>query len=174
MTLLQLLGSSWSRLGAVIIATIGIYLAVIVATRLLGLRSFAKMSAFDFAATIATGSILAAVAVSSASLSSGALAVGTLFLAQWVTARVRRNAAVKHVVDNRPLMLMDGGDLLESNLRAAGIHVDDVHGKLREANVTRREQIRYVILEATGDISVLHTDSPNDVVEEFLLAGIRR
>ena len=56
--------SDWSTLGAVIASTLMIYLLVILYTRLVGLRSFAKLSGFEFASTLATGSILASTAVS--------------------------------------------------------------------------------------------------------------
>ncbi|MEO0333444.1 MAG: DUF421 domain-containing protein, partial [Bacteroidota bacterium] len=40
-----------------------IYLLVILYTRLFGLRSFSKMSSFDFAMTIAVGTLLASAIV---------------------------------------------------------------------------------------------------------------
>ncbi len=48
-----------SALLMVILSTIGMYLAVIVFTRLSGLQSLSKMSSFDFAMTVAIGSIIA-------------------------------------------------------------------------------------------------------------------
>lgn len=43
-------------------------------------------------------------------------------------------------------------------------------GKLREANVLDLSQVRAVILETTGDVSVLH----GDVCSEKLLQGTKR
>jgi uncharacterized membrane protein YcaP (DUF421 family) len=43
--------------------------------------------------------------------------------------------------------------------------------KLREANVTRFEQIHAVIAETTGDISVLH-GPPEETLETGLLDGV--
>jgi hypothetical protein len=59
-SILEQLGAGGTQLASAAIAALGIYLAVIVATRVSGLRSFTKMSAFDFAMTVAIGSLIAA------------------------------------------------------------------------------------------------------------------
>jgi uncharacterized membrane protein YcaP (DUF421 family) len=144
-SILSQLGASWSQLAAGAIAAAAIYVAVVAATRVAGLRSFAKMSAFDFAMTVAIGSLIASAAAGQAPL-----------------------AAV--VVDNTPLLLMDGDRILHDNLVAARITLDDLHGKLREANVLSYGQIRAVVFETTGDVSVLHGDR---ALDEDLLHGVR-
>ncbi len=174
MTVLEILGASWATLGAAELATIAIYAAIILATRVMGLRSFAKMSSFDFAATVATGSILATVALTSASLGVGLVSVVVLYLAQWAVAVARASGRVQSVVDNSPVLLMEGPRMLEDNMRRARVTKDDLVAKLREANVTRLEQVRYVVLESTGDVSVLHADPGAPPVEEDLLYGVDR
>ncbi|MEE8602336.1 DUF421 domain-containing protein [Euzebya tangerina] len=171
MTIPELLGSSWSQLAAVVIATVGVFAAIIAATRLLGLRSFAKMSSFDFAATVAIGSIFAATATGSASLAAGALAVAVVYASQGIIAKLRHRPPGA-VFDNTPTMLMVEGELLRDNLRRSGVTEADVMAKLREANVLRMEQVRYVILEATGDVSVLHSDGPDATVDQELIGGV--
>lgn len=51
---------------------------------------------------------------------------------------------------------MIGPDMLEENLKATKVTPDDLKAKLREANVTDLNQIKAVVLETTGEISVLH------------------
>ena len=53
---------------------------------------------------------------------------------------------------------MDGNEILEDNLRKARVTKSDLRSKLREANVTRLDQVKSVIFETTGDISVLHKE----------------
>ena len=77
----------------------------------------------------------------------------------------------RDVVDNTPLLLVrQGGELLHDNLRAARINPRDVYAKLRQANVTRLSDVHAVVLEPTGDISVLHGDGDLDPA---LLDGVR-
>ena len=53
--------ASLSILLKVIVSLVVIFGIIILITRVSGLRTFAKMSSFDFASTIAIGSILATV-----------------------------------------------------------------------------------------------------------------
>jgi uncharacterized membrane protein YcaP (DUF421 family) len=165
------LGASGTDIGAGAIAAAGIYLAVILMTRISGLRSFSKMSGFDFAMTVAIGSLIASAASGQAPLVSAVIGVVVLFIAQFTVATLRKHSLLHGIVDNSPLLLMDGERVLEDNLAAARITMDDLHGKLREANVLHYGQIRAVVLETTGDISVLHGTERFD---EDLLRGVRR
>ena len=165
------LSTDWEQAALVVASSIGILAAVIVVVRLSGLRSFSKMSSFDFAITIATGSIIATTAATSSSLANGALALAVLYLCQWAIAQVRRRTSFGSTVfDNQPLLLMVDGAMIDENLTHARVTRDDVRAKLREANVLRLEDVRAVVLETTGDVTVLHGEGP---VDEELLHGVR-
>ena len=51
--------------------------------------------------------------------------------------------------------------MIEENLTRSRVTADDLRGKLREANVRNYNEVRYVVLEATGDVSVVH--GPGDL-----------
>ena len=144
---------------------------VIALTRLVGLRSFSKMSAYDFAITVAFGSLMAAVVVNpSLSLGEGMLGFAALFGAQWIVGEARtRLPAVQKPLDNEPLLLMREGEFLEENMSRARVTRADLRAKLREANVLRLSEVRAVVFETTGDISVLHGEGR---VEDALLDGV--
>ena len=166
------IGSSWQTLGWIVVSTAAVYAAVIGYTRIAGLRSFAKMSAFDFAATIAVGSIAASTAIlDTVSVAAGATALGTLYLLQGLVARSRvASPRVQDGIDNEPLVLMAGPEVLHDNLRRGKVTDDDLRAKLREAGVRHRDEVRVVVLETTGDISVVMGPDP---VEPWLLEGVR-
>ncbi|MDP8930117.1 MAG: DUF421 domain-containing protein [Actinomycetota bacterium] len=157
------LATSWTSVWLVVVSTLGIFAAVVTYTRIVGLRSFSKMSSFDFAITVAIGSLMATVALSNSSLLDGLVALATLYGIQFVLALGRRHHQVSKVVDNQPLVLMAGRRMLEDNLRKARVTGDDVRAKLREANVYNYDSIRAVVLETTGDISVLHGEGELDL-----------
>jgi uncharacterized membrane protein YcaP (DUF421 family) len=154
---------------------VGIYAALVLLTRLAGLRSFSKMSSFDFAITVAFGSILAsAVLTREPPLAQSAVALATLFAIQYVVSYLRaRRDSVSRTVDNAPLLVMAGSDILRDNLRAAQMTEGDLYAKLREANVTQLEQVRAVVMESTGDVSVLHADEGDRDLDADLLHGVR-
>lgn len=145
-------------------------LVTVVCIRAYGLRSLAKFAPHDFVATVALGSVIAAVVVRSTALWTGLFAIGGVFLVQAAIGRVRRLERFT-LVDNDPLLLMVGDRVLHDNLDGAGVTLDDLRAKLREANVIRLDEVRAVVLEGTGDISVLHATETD--LDPVLLEGVR-
>lgn len=156
--------------GAIALSGPAIVLTTLVYTRILGLRTFSKMSAFDFSITVATGSLIATVALQGSSLLAGVVGLAALMATQWSIALLRLTGAQRGI-DNQPLLLMSHGEYLDDNLRAARVTRGDVRAKLREANALRYEDVVAVVLETTGDVSVLHGDGP---IDADLMQDVRR
>jgi uncharacterized membrane protein YcaP (DUF421 family) len=152
-----------------------IYAAIIVLTRISGLRSFSKMSSFDFAITVAIGSVIATTVLTrDPPLLQSLSALAAIYALQGIVSVLRwRSAAVHDVVDNVPLLLMSGERLIRENMRAARVTEEDLYSKLREANVLDLAEVRAVVIETTGDISVLHGDPGGAPLSEALLKGVR-
>ena len=167
--------SSWGQVGFVLLSAVGMLAGIILYVRIIGLRSFSKMSSFDFAVTVAMGSLLAAVTLSGSSLADGLVGAGALLATQTAVAYGRVHFGASAVVDNQALLLMAGPRMLEDNMRRARVTADDLRAKLRQANIQRYDQIRYVVFETTGDVSVvqgegaLERDILADVVDADLL-----
>lgn len=146
---------------------------VVVLVRIVGLRSFSKMTAFDFVTTIAIGSLLAgaSMATSWTAFFQAALAMLFLLIVQWVLALVRlKSERMRDAIANTPVLLMENGRFCEEALRHTRVAREDVLAKIRGANALSLEAVRAVILENTGDISVLHGDD----VDEAVLDGVKR
>lgn len=68
---------------------------------------------------------------------------------------------------------MKGTEFIEENLEQGRIQRSQVIAKFREANVTNYNQIIAVVLETTGDISVLHhKDGLDSDTDKRLLEGV--
>ncbi|WP_159942105.1 MULTISPECIES: DUF421 domain-containing protein [unclassified Nocardiopsis] len=152
----SLFGVPLDRLLLVLLSTAGVFATVITYTRIAGLRSFSKMSSFDFAMTVAVGSLVASVAVAQTTLIEGVTALAVLYLLQVTIALLRRFSPFKQAVDNTPLLLVADGVMLRDNMRRSRITEDDLRSRLRGANVGSLDSVRAVVLETTGDVSVLH------------------
>ena len=154
------------------VRTVAAVALVVTLTRIFGLRSFSKMSGFDFAVTVAIGSVMAATSMSPGTpFWHGGLTLVVLFVVQTIVAQARsRWRGVVDVTDNDPLLIMRDGEILHDNLRGAGMTEGDLIGKLREANALEFSQIRAVVFEPTGDVSVLHGERFDD----RLLKGVRQ
>lgn len=152
-----------------------LYVFVISLTRLSGLRSFTKMSSFDFVLTVATGSMIASAVITPKPPIFVALAVlAMVYVLQMGVAALRLHSArVQTLVDNEPLLLMNGPDVIEEHLRSARVTHDDLRSKLRMAGVTRRDQVMAVVMETSGDVSVLKRSTGDDDIDPWLMEKVR-
>ena len=151
-----------------VLSAIGIVWVTLV-IRLIGLRSLSKMTNFDFLVTVASGSLLAG-AVQATEWSAYLQALGALaalFGLQFLIAKARQSSETfEQAIQNGPIFLMWEGEFIQDALKTSRVAKDDVIAKLREANVLHMSKVRAVVLETTGDISVLHGDDlDNDLVD---------
>ena len=144
---------------------------IILLVRLVGLRSFSKMTNFDFVMTVAMGSLLAGASQSTewAGFVQTLTAMVSLFAVQYLVSRLRRwSPRLDELVQNTPVLLMRDGVILHDALRATRVAEEDLIAKLREANALDLSTVRAVVLETTGDVSVLHGDH----MDETLFKGV--
>ena len=142
------------------LAAMGIFW-VVVLIRLNGLRSLSKMTNFDFVMTIALGSLLATAAGADSwqVFGQSLAAQAALFFVQWGTAKLRRSSdTIETVMQNAPVFLMRDGQFCEDALDTTRVSKSDLIAKLREANALDLDKVHAVVLETTGDVSVLHGD----------------
>jgi len=159
---------------AISMSTLGVYLAVILLTRIFGKRSLSKMSSFDFAMTVAVGSLIATTALSpSVSLLNGLVGLLSIYFFQLSVAFFRRWDKFRNTIDNGPLLLMKGNKILYKNLTKARLTEGDLRSKLREANVIDLKDIRAVVFETTGNIAVIHNSDTNQSIDKWLLEDVK-
>jgi uncharacterized membrane protein YcaP (DUF421 family) len=77
---------------AIFLSGLGVYISIIIFTRIFGKRSFSKMSSFDFAMTVAVGSMIAStVLTKSVSMFHGIAALFFMYVFQVLVALLRRS-----------------------------------------------------------------------------------
>ncbi|MGC1473016.1 MAG: YetF domain-containing protein [Psychroserpens sp.] len=159
----------------VLLTIIAIFSIIIIITRVSGLRTFAKMSSFDFASTIAVGSILATIVLNPGqSIVKGAIALaGIIFFQSVFTYCKRKFDWFNRLATNQPMLLMENGEFLKENLNKTNVDVKDVYAKMREANVKDKSEVLAIVLESTGDISVIHKSKDVGLSQE-ILTGVEK
>src|SRR5699024_3219261 len=78
------------------------------------------------------------------------------------------------LADNTPLLLMDGATMLEENMDKVNITTEELYARLREANVAQLYQVKAVVMETTGDLSVVHHSDLTLKVDPELFENIRQ
>jgi len=173
---LSWLTTPWSTVWITLLSAGLIYIAMVVITRINGARTFSKFSSFDLAITIAVGSVLGrALVASDQTLLHTIVAVLALFIVQYGVDYLRsRFNLFPKIIDNNPILLMENAQLLEENLKKARMTPKAVYHELRQANVVKLSEVKAVILESNGEVSVLHHLDDNCMVDSVLLEGVER
>ena len=150
----------WQQVLGISLSALGFYIGLMLFTRLMGLRSFSKLSSHDFAMTVGIGSILASTVLSDTpSLLQGLFAVAVLFLIQGIISIIRRKIKpLKALIDNQAIILMAHGEYFEDNLKEANLSTSDVQEVLRKNGLKSKTEVFAVIMETTGDMSVIKND----------------
>lgn len=153
----QLFFDNWQSILRTVVITVLAYIALVVLLRSFGKRSLSKMNAFDFIVTIALGSTLATVSLTkNVALADGMLAFFLLLLLQygitWLSVRVK---AVKELVTSTPALLYYKGQVLGQVMKKERITLEELHAKVHENSYSSLSQVEAVVLETTGDLTVL-------------------
>lgn len=157
---------------SVVVSTIGIYLLLLILIRVLGQRSVANLSSFDFGAVVAVGAVLGRTALlQRPTLASGVIALTTLFIMQGVLGLFGRRRRIDRLVNRPPVLLMAGSELLTDNLQRTHIVEDELRQVLRLAGIRQLSEVSSVILERNGRVSVIRSGQP---VDPWLLADVAR
>lgn len=154
----------------VVISAIGIYCGFFILIRILGQRTLANMSTFDFAGVVALGAVAGrAVLGYTPTLGAGLIALVTLLALQALVGQLRRTKTGARVVRNPPRMLMAGSKVLTGNMVRAHVVESELFAKLRSAGIRSQSEVACVILEANGTISVLRTGVG---IDRYMLEGV--
>ncbi|GAA4656381.1 YetF domain-containing protein [Arthrobacter cryoconiti] len=160
-------GLTWADAGRVVLSAVGLYVLVLLLIRFMGQRTMATLSSFDLAAAVALGAVVGrAILGYTPTLVAGALGLLTLLVLQALTGQLRRFPKGIAAVNNRAYLLMAGGAIHPSNLRRTHVSQSEIRAKLRQAGIRNYAEVACVILESTGEISVLRTGVP--IQPEFL------
>ncbi|MFQ4139788.1 DUF421 domain-containing protein [Nodosilinea sp. PGN35] len=133
------------------------YLALIVLLRLSGKRTLSKWNAFDFVVTVALGSILATVLLSTdVPLAQGVVGLGLLigwqFVLTWLSVRSR---PFQQWIKGHPTLLLWQGELRKDALRRERITEGEVRAAVRSKGGADLEQVAAIVLETDGTFSVI-------------------
>lgn len=158
---MNLFFDSWESFFRTITLTILAYIAMVFLLRISGKRTLSKMNAFDFVVTIALGSALSTVALNkSVPLAEGVLVfILFIFLQYAITWLSVRVSFIKRTITSQPSLLLYKGELMNEVMKKERITIQEMWVAAREKGITKLEDIDVVVLETTGEITVIPTAS---------------
>jgi uncharacterized membrane protein YcaP (DUF421 family) len=135
--------------------------ALLFVVKLMGRRSLAQLTLYDYVIGLILGNIGASFAVGrSTSIAEGlvSLAAATLWILG-VNFFTQRNLAARKFVDSEPIMVVYKGRILEENLRQKFYNVNDLLEELRHQGIFDPRDVEAAVIETDGEISVLEKNN---------------
>ena len=152
----DLVGISAAGAVAVTLGTTVLYVAFLLLTRLLGQRVLAGLSGFDLVVVIIAGAIVGRATLGPLpTASSGLVALVTLLTLEGLVGQLRRAPRWNRLLNNDAVLLMAGSALLSDTLSHYRITEAELRSRLRRAGIRNDDEVAAVILEPTGELSVL-------------------
>ena len=139
------------------IRSVAVYLFLLAAFRIAGKRQLSQITSFDLVVLLIISNVVQnAVIGNDNSLGGGLFGATVIFLLNglvaWLTFRFKR---VERLVEHTPTLLVKGGRILRDNLRRERLSMPEFRAALRHHGVVSVRDVRYVILEEDGHITVL-------------------
>ena len=136
--------------------TIFLYLILIAVVRIMGKRQIGEMEASEFVVTMLVAN-LAAIPMQDGGipLYSGLVPILTVLGVELVLSSLSlRSIRLRRLLCGKPVILIENGRILQENLRATRVTLDELIGHLREKDVLDIQTVQYAILETNGNLSV--------------------
>jgi len=154
------------------IRTIILYLVLIFCIRLMGKRQIGQMEPSEFVVTMLVAN-LAAIPMQDEGLPlyGGLIPMLTVLGMELVlSGAMLRSIRLRKFLCGKPVILIENGRILQQNLRATRVTLDELTGHLREKDVLDIRSVQYAILETNGNLSVF--PFPSEVPPSAKEAGI--
>ena len=149
-----------------------LYAALILAIRLMGKRQIGQMEPSEFVVTMLVAN-LAAIPMQDEGLPlyGGLVPMLTVLGMELVlSGAMLRSIRLRKFLCGKPVILIENGRILQKNLRATRVTLDELTGHLREKDVLDIRSVQYAILETNGNLSVF--PFPSEVPASAKEAGI--
>lgn len=166
---------TWPEVLRVVIIGAVSYAVLIVLLLGSGKRTLGQLNAFDFIVTVALGSTLATVLLSSTvswteGITALALLVFLQFLMAWTSSR---HPKIRTLLTSEPALLLRNGHMLPGALRKNRLTESEVHQAIRSSGSGDVSDIAAVVLETNGSLSVISKAKIGDgsALEEILDAS---
>ncbi|MBX7449577.1 DUF421 domain-containing protein [Mycobacterium sp. G7A2] len=154
----------WSDIVRVLVVGTAAYVGLVAVLRVSGKRTLAKLNAFDLVVTVAFGSTLATILLSSdVSYAEGVTALVLLAVLQFVAAMISSRLRLgRAVITARPTLLLRDGAVLDEALLEQRISADEIRQVVRASGAGSLAAVAAVVLETDGTLSVISADRLGD------------
>jgi uncharacterized membrane protein YcaP (DUF421 family) len=147
--------------GEKILRSLIVYFFLLIMFRLLGKREVAQMTVFDLIVLLILSNVLQNAMIGpDNSVLGGLIGATTIMAINWLVGRAAFSSRwFERAIEGVPTLLIHGGQLVEPNLRRAGISKEELLSNLRSQGVFDVDEVSAAVLEPSGKLSVLKKDA---------------
>ena len=133
------------------------FVFVFLLTRLIGRRELSSLEPFDLILLVVLGDLIQqGVTQSDMSVTGAVLAAGTFaVMVLAVSYTGFRFPRLQPLLDPQPLIVVQDGEVIESNLRKERMTVDELLAEARQQQIGSLDEVRWAVLESNGKVSFI-------------------
>ncbi len=161
----------------IFLQTVLSFVVLLVLTRMLGKQQVSQLTFYEYLNGITFGSIAANMAtIESEKVPDhliGLITYGLLTMAvSWLAVKNRK---FRKAVAGEPVIVIQDGHILESNMRKMNLDLDELTTMLRSQGVFDYKELELAIVEQSGELSILKKPEYQEVTQADLnLQGISK
>jgi uncharacterized membrane protein YcaP (DUF421 family) len=143
----------------IVVRAVAVFAFLLILTRIIGRRELSSLQPIDLILLIIVGdAVQQGLTQDDYSLTGAVLAVGTIAVLQvfvsWVSYRFPRT---RPVLEGNPIVVVQDGELIESNLKRERLDPEEVYEQARLQGIAHLSEVKWAVLETTGKISFIKT-----------------
>ena len=140
--------------------TLFFYFVLVLVMKIMGKREVGQLSIFDVAVFFIISDMFSlSIEGKFTTIIKTSIATITIVTMQLVTAKlILKYNNIREIVDGKPSILINDGKIDIDVMREQNYNIDDLFTQLREKDIKDISKIRYVILETSGNLSIIRED----------------
>jgi uncharacterized membrane protein YcaP (DUF421 family) len=144
-----------------VVRAAAIYLVVLLFTRILGRRELSQLQPFDLILLVLIGDLVQqGVTQSDNSVTGVLLVISTIGVLQVGTSYLSfKFAKLRPYLNGEPIVLVENGKVIDKNMKRERLSIDDLAEQARLNSIGSLDEVRWAVLESSGQISFVKKDS---------------
>lgn len=141
----------------IVVRALVAYVFIITLLRVTGRRELSSMAPTDLVLLVVMGDLIQnGVTQSDMSVTGVVIAVTTFALLSVASSYlVYKSKRAQKIIEGAPLIVVEGGKLVEANLRSELMTLDDVMEEARAQQIESIDEIKWAVLESNGSLSFI-------------------
>ena len=136
--------------------TVILYIVLISVIRLMGKRQIGQLEPSELVVTMLVADLAAGpIQEGGFNVFAALIAIGTILLMEILLSTLSLHSVFwRKLLCGKPVILIENGKILQKNLHATRVTLDELTGYLRQKDVLDITTVQYAILETGGSLSV--------------------